>query len=123
MVHLIAAQSTDTAQDTARLFLHNVVRLHGLLRSIYSDSDSRLLSSFRKSLCVALDVERCLTSGFYPQANGLAERTNQTVKQILRALTLGQTDWTLTLDGAEIAINNATLAGTGVSTFCSQPAV
>ena len=33
-VHLIAAHSTDTAQDTARFFLHNVVRLHGLPRSI-----------------------------------------------------------------------------------------
>ena len=30
MVHLIAAHSTDTALDTARLFFHNVVRLHGL---------------------------------------------------------------------------------------------
>ena len=82
--------------------------------AFFSDRDTRFLSSFWKSLCVALDVERCLTSGFYPQANGLAERTNQTVKQILRALTLGQTDWTLALDGAEIAINNDTLAGTGV---------
>ena len=67
-----------------------------------------------KSLCAALDVERCLTSRFYPQANELAERTNQTVKQVVRAPTLGLTDWTLALDGAEIAINNATLAGTRV---------
>ena len=58
-----------------------------------------------------------MTSGFYPQAKGLAERTNQTVKQVLRALTLGLTDWTLALDVAKIAINNATLTGTVVSTF------
>ena len=112
MVHLIAAHSIDTAQYTARLFLHNVVRLHCLLRSIFSDRDVRFLSSFLKALCVALDVERFLTSGFYPQANWWAEWTNQTVKQVLRVLTLGLTDWTLALDGAEIAINNATLAGT-----------
>ena len=30
MVHLSAAHSTDTAQETARLFFSNVVRLHGL---------------------------------------------------------------------------------------------
>ena len=116
-LHLIAAHSTDTAQDTAWLFLHNVVRLHGHPRSIFSDRDVRFLSIFWKSLCVALDVERCLTSGFYTQTNGLAERTNQTVKQVIRALFLGLADWTLALDGAEIAINNATLAGTGVSLF------
>ena len=66
---------------------------------------------------MALDVERCQTSGFYTQANGLAERTNQTVKHVLRALTLGLTEWALALDGAEIAINNATLAGTWFSPF------
>ena len=92
MVHLIAAHSTDTALETAQLFLHNVVRLHGLPRSIFSDRDARFLSSFWKSLCATLDIERCLTSGFYPQANGLSERTSQTVKQVLRAMELGLTD-------------------------------
>ena len=64
MVHLIADHSTDTAQETARLLFHNVVRLHGLPRSIFSDRDARFLSAFWRSLCGALDLERCYTSGF-----------------------------------------------------------
>ena len=100
MVHHIAADFTDTAHDTARLFFHNVVRLHGLHRSISFDRDVQFLSSFWEALCVALSVERSLTSRFYPQANGLAERTNHTVMQGLRTLTLGLTDWTLALVGA-----------------------
>jgi len=117
MVHLIAAHATDTAQETARLFFHDVVRLHGLPRSIFSHRDSRFLSAFWQSLCATLDLQRCLTSGFYPQANGQAELTNQTVKQVLRTLTLGFTDWSLVLDNAEMAINNATLTGCGVSPY------
>ena len=58
-VHLFAAHSTGTAQETARLFLHNVVRIHGLPRSIFSDRDSRFLSAFWRSLCGALDFQRC----------------------------------------------------------------
>ena len=50
MVHLIAAHSTYTAQETAGLFFHNVVRLHGLPRSIFSDRDARFLSAFWRSL-------------------------------------------------------------------------
>ena len=43
MVHLIAAKSNDTAQVTAKRFFHDVVRLHGLPRSIFSDMDVRFL--------------------------------------------------------------------------------
>ena len=108
MVHLIAAHSTDTAQETARLFFHNVVRLHGPPHSIFSDRDARFLSAFWRSLFGAMDIERCYTSGFYPQANGQAERTNQTVKQILRTATLGFMDWSLVIDNPEMAINSST---------------
>ena len=48
MVQPIAAHSTDTAQEAARLFFHNVVRLHGLPRSIFSGLDARFLSAFRR---------------------------------------------------------------------------
>ena len=106
MVHLIAAHSTDTPQETARLFFHNVVRLHGLPRNIFSDRDARFLSVFWRSLCGALDLEWCSTSGFYPQVIGQAEGTNQMVKQILRTATPGFMDWSLVLDNAEMAINS-----------------
>ena len=64
-----------------------------------------------------MDSRLSLSSGFYPQANSQAERTNQTLKQILRTVTHGLTDWTEALDGAEMATNNAELAGCGYSPF------
>ena len=51
------------------------------------------------------------------QTNGQAERTNQTVKQILRTTTLGFMNWSLVLDNAEMAINSAPLRDCGVSPF------
>ena len=92
MVHLIAAKSADTPQDTAKGFFHEVVRLHGLPRSIISDRDVRFLSRFRSSLYSSMDLPRSMSSGFYPQDNGQAERTNQTLKQALRTVTHGLAD-------------------------------
>ena len=84
MVHLIAAKSTDTAQVTAKRFFHDVVRLHGLPSSIFSDTYVRFLSSFWSSICASMDLRRSPSSGGYPQAKGQPERTNQKLKQILR---------------------------------------
>jgi hypothetical protein len=38
MVHLIPCKSTDTAETTAQSFLQNIVRLHGVPRSIHSST-------------------------------------------------------------------------------------
>ena len=79
MVHLIPA-----ADETAKLFIKHVVKHHGIPRSIHSDLDPRLSSAIWAELCQKLDIKHKMTVAYWPQANGQAERTNQTVKQILR---------------------------------------
>ena len=77
MVHLVKARSTDDAPIIARQFLHHVVRLHGLPRSLLSDRGPRLMFQVWAQTCVLLGIKRSMTSGYYPQANRHAERTNQ----------------------------------------------
>ena len=93
MVHLVKARASDTALVIAHQLLHHVVRLHGLPRSLLSDRDPRLMSEVWSQLCDLLDVKRSRTSGYYPQANGQAERTNQNVKQILRVAFADNINW------------------------------
>ena len=81
MVHLIATSKSSTSLQTAHLFISNVVRLHGLPRSIHSDRDRRFMSHFWISLCEILDIKQCASSAYHPQSNGQAERINQTVEQ------------------------------------------
>ena len=84
MVHLVKARATDDALKIAQQLLTHIVRLHGLTRSLLSDRDPRLMPEVWRQLCELLDIKRSNTSGYYPQANGQAERTNQNVKQVLR---------------------------------------
>ena len=64
-----------------------------------------------------LGVSARLTSGIRPQANGQNERTNQNLRQYLRAVVKHNHDWVAALDTAEMAINNANIPNTKFSPY------
>ena len=107
MVHLIPTSKNEKAQDTAELLLRNIIRLHGIPRSIVTDRDPRLVSEFWQKLCELLDVKHLPSTAYHPQTNGLAERTNQTMKQLLRAAHFEGHSWYDIIPLTEMAINNA----------------
>ena len=108
---------TENAHDTAQLLFENVFRLHGLPRSIISDRDSRLTSDFWRDLCNALGIRHHPSTAYHPQTNGLAERVNQTMKQLLRIAHFQGSAWIDVLAHAEMAMNNAPILGTDFSAF------
>jgi len=83
-----------------------------------SDHNSEFVSYFFRSLGTALDIRLHFTSGYHPEANGQAERTNQILEQYLCIYCNYQQDnWSELLPLAEFAYNNAPSATTGVSPF------
>ena len=88
MVMLIPCSSRWNAAEVAVNFWREVVRYHGLPRSIISDSGPVFVSQFWTKLMLFLDIDARMSSPYHPQANGQAERTNQTLKQVLRTLLL-----------------------------------
>ena len=117
MTHLIATHSTETAQDTARLLMDNVFRLHGVPRNIHSDRDTRLTSQFWQEYARLLDIKHSMSAAYHPQSNGQAERTVQTVKQLLRMARFHGHTWFDMLTATEMIINNAPIGTTKFSPF------
>jgi len=114
----IPTHDTITSAELACLFVTHVFSKHGVLSHITSDRGSEFVSHFFCSIGTTLDMRLHFISGYHPEANGQAERTNQTLEQYLRVYCNYQQDnWSELLPLAEFAYNNAPSSTTGVSPF------
>jgi hypothetical protein len=78
--------SDQKAETVARLLLDRVVTQHGVPNRLLSDQGTNYTSKVMTELYALMGVSRLVTSGYHPQTNGLVERFNHTIVQILRTL-------------------------------------
>ena len=114
----IPTHDTITSAELACLFVIHVFSKHGVPSHVTSDHGSEFVSHFFHSLGTALDMRLYFTSGYYLEANGQAEWTNQTLEQYLHVYCNYQQDnWSELLPLVKFAYNNAPSTTTGVSPF------
>ena len=77
------AVADQTAETIARLFVEGVVCRHGAPQELLSDRGANFLSDLVSEVCKLFDVKKLNTSGYHPQTNGLCERFNSTLIQML----------------------------------------
>ena len=86
--HLIPVKSTYAAEYYARIYINEIVSLHGIPLSIISDRGARFTYHFWKTFQKGLGTQVKLSTFFHPQMDGQAERTIQTLEYILRVVLL-----------------------------------
>ena len=72
------------AEDYARIFIDVIVCRYGILLSIILDIGAQFTSRFWRSFQEVLGTKVKLSTPFYPQMDGQAERTIQTLEDMLR---------------------------------------
>jgi hypothetical protein len=114
-VPYLEASSTEAL---AHSFMKHIIAEHGMPKAIISDRDKWITSNFWQSLMKRMGSMQIMTSAYHPQANGQAERLNQTLEQYLRHyLNEKQDNWVELLPIAQYAYNSATSEPTGVTPF------
>jgi hypothetical protein len=118
MAHYIPVAKTIGAKELAFVFLKEVVRLHGVPRSITTDRGPVFVSNYWKTFCQYLQIQTKASTAFHPQTDGQTERQNQTLEQYLRVYCcFEQDDWPIWLNSAEFAYNDSVHAITGITPF------
>ncbi|CAI7914436.1 unnamed protein product [Closterium sp. NIES-54] len=84
MAHFAPCHTTITAEETARLFISTVVRLHGIPSAIISDRDPNFTSKIWKETWAQYGTKLQFSSAYHPHMDGQTERTNQTMEQLIR---------------------------------------
>lgn len=117
----VACKLEVTAEGVAKLYLDNVVRHHGVARTIISDRDPRFIAGFWQELQRLLGTTLKMSTVGHAQTDGQTENANRTLLRLLRTYCdANPHTWDELLGIAELSYNSHKHASTGVSPFFAQ---
>ena len=116
--HFLLVRTTDTVKKLAKLYVKEIVRLHGISISIMSDCDARFTSALWKQLQAELGTQLKFSTASHPQTDGQSERTIQTLEDMLRACVMDfPRAWDEKVALIEFAYNNSYHTSIGMSPY------
>ncbi|GAA0165255.1 hypothetical protein LIER_20701 [Lithospermum erythrorhizon] len=86
--HFLPIREDVSLDNLAKLYVKEIVRLHGVPLIVVSDRDSRFTSKFWRSLQKDLGTRLDFSTSFHPQIDGQSERIIQTLEDMLQACVL-----------------------------------
>nr|KYP73909.1 Transposon Ty3-I Gag-Pol polyprotein [Cajanus cajan] len=118
MAHFISYHKVDDASNITKLFFRDVVKLHGLPKSIVSDRDTKFLSHFWRVLWLRLETQLLFSTAYHPQTDGQTKVVNRSLSTMLRVVLKGNhKSWDEYLPHIEFAYNSVVHKTTNISPF------
>jgi hypothetical protein len=87
--HFFSIAIDFSATQVAELFFREIFRLHDLPKTIFSDRDSRFMSTFWQELFRLVGTTLTASTSYHPQIDGQTEIVNKWVEGYLRNYVVG----------------------------------
>ena len=112
------------ATTVAFAFLRFWIAHWGCPEILHSDQGNEFDAAVFREVCRLWGIRKTRTTPFNPSSNGMVERSNRTMKSLLKNMgdDMYMTTWDIKLPEAMIAMNNAVHKSTGFSPFRLQVA-
>jgi transposase InsO family protein len=105
--HFIPVRTMYQAPDIVRVFISEIVRLHGVPKRIISDRGSVFTVRFWTSFQEALGTQLNFSTTYHLETDGKTGRMNQTLEDMLRMYVMDQQkNWEEFFRLVEFAYNN-----------------
>ena len=118
LAHFLVVRMTFTREEFCKLYIREIVRLHGVPVSIVSDQDPRFTAKFWNSFQKAMGTQLRMSTAFHPQIDGQSERIIQVLEDMLRACVLDiKGSWEEQFPLVEFAYNNSYQASIHIVPF------
>lgn len=116
--HFLPLVTNFTSMMVASIFVNEIIRLHGIPRSIVSDRDMAFISSFWQEIFRSQGTKLSMSTSYHPQTDGQTEVVNRGLEMYMRCLTMDQPrSWIRFLAWAEFWYNSAYHTSTGMTPF------
>ena len=106
--HFLDVRMAFTLEEFCRLYVWEIVQLHGVPVSIVSDRDPKCTALFWESFQRAIGTRLMMSTAFHPQTDSQIDWTIQTLEDMLRACVLDfMGSWEDHFPLVEFAYNNS----------------
>ncbi|EFO98803.1 hypothetical protein CRE_03601, partial [Caenorhabditis remanei] len=80
---VVKATQNQTSETSVKFLMENIVGIHGIPLQIVTDQGRNFISQTFKEISEILQLKQTLTPAYHHQSNGIVERFNRTVEEML----------------------------------------
>ena len=114
----VYATQDQTAPTIAKLLVEGIIIRHGVPNQLLSDRGPSFLAKLMLEVCRVMGVKKVNTSAYHPQSDGLVERFNRTLIDMMsKSVAAGVCEWDEKIPYVLFAYRATTQSSTGESPF------
>jgi len=108
LTHFLPVKNSYRPPEYADLYMAEIVKLHGIPRTIISNRGPQFTTHFWERMHNSLGTSLVRSTAYHPQTSGQTKRLNQVLEDMLRACVLSSKgSWGAWLPLAEFSYNNS----------------